>query len=104
MATLLDTRLDPYDKCVYLYMKFRYQFFKSLGLEYNESNKTIAEAVSISKRKVVSSINKMADLGIVIRVVGDGMEPDTLTGKTNTYVVIDEYTYQQRDKEDILPF
>lgn len=89
MDLLLNDKLDTYDKCVYLYMRFRHQFFHAKGLPYKESNSTIANELNISLRKVVTCINKLESEGLVVRETCKHTIPAKVAGKTNSYIVVD---------------
>lgn len=104
MDLLLNDRLDTYDKCVYLYMRFRHQFFHAKGLPYKESNSTIAKELNISLRKVLMCINKLESEGLVIREVCKHIIHNKVTGKTNNYIVVDNLARNCSEAEETSPF
>ena len=69
---------------VYGYMKLRYQFFNSIGKEYRESHRTMADALGISIRTTLSSISSLQVMGFVVMLVHSGGQ-----GYTNTYKIVD---------------
>jgi biotin operon repressor len=91
MEVLLHSEIDTYSLKVFAYMKFRYQFFKLQGNTFHESNTTISEAIGISRSKVIESINKLVNLGFVIRQERHGLGSDK-ANQTNVYTVMDILT------------
>lgn len=91
MQVLLHPQVDTYSLKVFAYMKFRYQFFKRKGLDFLESNSTIAEAIGISRSKVIESINNLIQLGFLQRQERHGKGSDK-NNQTNIYTVMDILT------------
>ncbi len=79
---LSNPEVSPTDLRVYLYIKFRWQFFQSKGAEFVESVSTIAEAISISPRSVQRSLKNLEALGY--------LEVVERSGKTSLYIPLDE--------------
>lgn len=88
VEVLLHQETDPYDVMVFSYMKLRYQFFTHKGLQFCESNTTIASALSISRRKVIECINKLERLGFIHRELRNVSGVDK-SEQTNIYTVTD---------------
>lgn len=88
---LLHPEIDAYCLKVFAYMKFRYQHFTLKGMTFHESNTTIAEAIGVSRSKVIDSINKLIDLGFVNRQTRHGAGSEK-GNQTNIYVVMDILT------------
>lgn len=88
---LLHPDIDAYCLKVFAYMKFRYQFFTLKGLTFHESNTKIGEVIGVSRSKVIDSVNKLIELGFVVRQAryGAGSEKGN---QTNIYVVMDILT------------
>lgn len=81
--------LDVYCIVVFSYMKLRYQYFNGfLKTTYHESNSTIAEAVGISRRKVIDCIDKLEKAGFVTKQVRN-KAGSSKTEQTNIYTVKD---------------
>lgn len=74
--------LSPTDIRIFLYLKFRWQFFQSRGSEFCESTTTIAEVVKVSERTVRRSMEKLEQLGY--------LEVVNRPGKTSLYITKDE--------------
>lgn len=91
MQVLLHPKMDTYSLKVFAYMKFRYQFFKREGSDFVESNSTIAEAISVSRSKVIESINNLIELGFLHRQERHGKGSDK-NNQTNIYTVMDILT------------
>ena len=91
MQILLHPDIDAYCLKVFAYMKFRYQFFTLKGMTFHESNTTIAEAIDVSRSKVIDSINKLIELGFVNRQTRHGVGSEK-GNQTNIYVVMDILT------------
>jgi len=86
---LFHKDVDTYTLKVFAYMKFRYQYFNnSLKTTYHESNTTIAEAVGISRRKVIECISKLENAGFVTKQIRNGCGVDK-QDQTNIYTVKD---------------
>lgn len=51
------------DKAIWSYMLSRYQYFKSFGNKYYESQEEIAHKLGVSRDTVVSSIRKLKSIG-----------------------------------------
>lgn len=77
-----NPELSPTDIRIFLYLKFRWQFFQSRGSEFCESTTTIAEEVKISERTVRRSMEKLEELGY--------LEVVNRPGKTSLYITKDE--------------
>lgn len=75
---LSDKNLTAIDVRVYLYIKFRWQFFMKNSLDFNESVETIASATNTSKRSVINSINNLKKQGY--------LDVKERKGKTNLYI------------------
>jgi len=89
VEVLCHENLDAYCVVVFAYMKLRYQFFNDhLKTSFHESNSTIADAVGLSRSKVISCIDKLIEAGFVTKktrnVVGVSK-----TEQTNIYTVTD---------------
>lgn len=103
MEVLLHEEMDTYSLKVFAYMKFRYQFFTLKGLPFMESNSTISDMIGVSRSKVIESINKLVDLGFVVRQERHG-KGSIKKDQTNVYIVKDILTpngivTQQKKKE-----
>ena len=57
--------LDLYLKVIYSYMFRHYQYFKTMGKEYFESQDSIAEALQVVDRTVGRKIKEMVSAGII---------------------------------------
>ncbi|AGZ17712.1 replication initiation protein [Escherichia phage 4MG] len=79
---LSNPEVSSTDLRVYLYIKFRWQFFQSKGAEFVESVNTIAEATSVSPRSVQRSLKTLEALGY--------LEVVERPGKTSLYIPLDE--------------
>lgn len=77
-----NPELSPTDIRIFLYLKFRWQFFQSRGSEFCESTTTIAEEVKVSERTVRRSMEKLEELGY--------LEVVNRPGKTSLYITKDE--------------
>jgi len=86
---LLHQDLDTYCIVVYGYMKLRHQYFVDhLKSTYHESNTTIANAVGLSRSKVIECISKLEKAGFVIKKIRNGSGVDKKE-QTNIYTVRD---------------
>lgn len=88
---LLHPDIDPYCLKVFAYMKFRYQRYVKDGMTFHESNSTISAAISVSRSKVIESINKLVELGFVVRQIRHGAGSEK-GNQTNIYIVMDILT------------
>lgn len=79
---LSNPEVSPTDLRVYLYIKFRWQFFQSKGAEFIESVSTIADAINTSTRSVQRSLKTLESLGY--------LEVVERPGKTSLYIPLDE--------------
>lgn len=77
-----NLELSPTDIRIFLYLKFRWQFFQSKGSEFYESTMKIADEVKASERTVRRSIEKLEKLGY--------LEVVNRPGKTSLYITKDE--------------
>lgn len=77
-----NPELSPTDIRIFLYLKFRWQFFQSRGSEFCESTTTIAEEVKVSERTIRRSMEKLEELGY--------LEVVNRPGKTSLYITKDE--------------
>ncbi len=107
MEILLHPEMDVYTLKVFAYMKFRYQFFTLKNLPFMESNSTISGMIDVSRSKVIESINKLVDLGFVVRQERHG-KGSVKKDQTNIYIVKDILTpngvvTQQKKKEKSAP-
>uniref|UniRef100_A0AAU8GGZ5 Replication initiation protein n=1 Tax=Salmonella phage vB_SEnST11_KE22 TaxID=3161173 RepID=A0AAU8GGZ5_9CAUD len=74
--------LTPTDIRIFLYLKFRWQFFHSKNSEFCESATTIAKEAKVSERTVRRSMEKLESLGY--------LEVVNRPGKTSLYITKDE--------------
>ena len=79
---LSNKKVTASDLRVYLYIKFRWQFFQSRGAEFVESVNTIAEAIDLSPRSVQRAIKNLVASGY--------LEIVERAGKTSLYIPFDE--------------
>jgi len=79
---LSNKEVSPTDLRVYLYIKFRWQFFQSRGDEFCESTTTISKEVAVSEKTVRRALDKLASLGY--------LEIVNRPGKTSLYIPKDE--------------
>lgn len=81
--------LDVYCIAVFSYMKLRYQYFNGyLKTTYHESNSTIAEAVGMSRRKVIECISALEKAGFVTKQIRN-KAGSSKQEQTNIYTVKD---------------
>lgn len=79
---LSNAKLSPMDIKVYLYMKFRWQFFDSLGKPFNESVETIAKATGVNEKSIRRSIKNLQVEGYLF--------VEKRAGETSAYITSDE--------------
>lgn len=79
---LSHKEVSPTDLRVYLYIKFRWQFFQNMGAEFCESTTTISKEVGVSEKTVRRSLETLERIGYV--------EVVNRPGKTSLYIPKDE--------------
>lgn len=79
---LVNPEVSPTDLRVYLYIKFRWQFFQSQGKEYYESLKVMGETVGLKTRQLQNCIKSLEKAGY--------LEVVERPGKTSLYIPFDE--------------
>lgn len=81
--------LDCYCIAVFAYMKLRYQYFEdTLKSKYCESNTTIANALGISRSKVIDCLHKLESAGFLIKQTRNSAGVSK-QDQTNIYIVSD---------------
>lgn len=104
---LLHPEIDAYALKVFAYMKLRYQFFAHKKLPFMESNSTISDRVGVSRSKVIESINKLQELGFVMRQERHG-KGSAKKEQTNIYIVKDiltpngEVVWQEKKQKKVV--
>lgn len=79
---LSDERVSATELRVYLYIKFRWQFFQSQSKEYYESLKVMGETVGLKTRQLQNCIKSLEETGY--------LEVVERPGKTSLYIPFDE--------------
>ena len=77
-----NPELSPTEIRVYLYIKFRWQFFQSRGDEFRESVTTIGKVLNLSGRTVLRSMEVLSKHGYLDVV--------PRKGRTSLYIPKDE--------------
>lgn len=78
--SVTDQRLDYFDRCLLMYMTFRFNGMKEKGLPYFESTQTLADVFSVHRNTVSKAIQKFKDIGYV--------SVTSKTGGSNTYTKV----------------
>ncbi|MBL5841133.1 helix-turn-helix domain-containing protein [Enterobacter asburiae] len=79
---LSNPKVSPTDLRIYLYIKFRWQFFQSRGAEFCESTTTISKEIGVSEKTVRRAMDNLEKLGY--------LEIVNRPGKTSLYIPKDE--------------
>lgn len=79
---LSNPEVSPTDLRIYLYIKFRWQFFQSKGAEFCESTTTISKEIGVSEKTVRRAMDNLEGLGY--------LEIVNRPGKTSLYIPKDE--------------
>lgn len=79
---LSHPEVSPTELRVYLYIKFRWQFFQNMGAEFCESTTTISKEVGVSEKTVRRAMENLERLGY--------LEVVNRAGKTSLYIPKDE--------------
>lgn len=69
---LSDRTISAFDAQVYLYVKFRWQFFNSIGKEFMESRTTMAEFFGVKINTIRLSLATLVDRGYLVKKVRAG--------------------------------
>ena len=85
---LSNKELTPTDRDVYLYIKFRYQYFKFIGRPYYECLSTIADNSNVSESTARRSLKKLVEQGYIT--------VEFRSGQSSLYIPHDES--MDRDK------
>lgn len=86
---LSDKRLTAMDKQVYLYVKFRYQFFKSLNDSFRESISTISVLFGVSEKTVSRSLKHLVNLGYLEKKESPGKPSEYALPRKEKWVTPD---------------
>lgn len=78
--SVTDQRLDYFDRCLLMYMTFRFNGMTELGLRYYESTQTLADVFGVHRNTVSKAIQKMKDIGYI--------SVTTKVGGSNTYTKV----------------
>lgn len=78
--SVTDQRLDYFDRCLLMYMTFRFNGMKEKGLPYFESTQTLADVFSVHRNTVSKAIQKFKDIGYI--------SVTSKTGGSNTYTKV----------------
>lgn len=62
----IQVKMNQSDKIVYAHIKNRYQFFKSMGKEYFDSQQSIADVCNLDVRSVNTIIRNFEKGGVVV--------------------------------------
>lgn len=60
-----EFKITPAIKLVYLYIKSRFDFFKSSGKDYYDTNKEIGIATGIDEQVVIRAVKELIKMGLV---------------------------------------
>lgn len=78
---ITDKRLDPFDRCLLLYMVFRFDYFTDVQKKpYFESTQTLADVFGVHRNTVSRAIQTLKGLGYI--------ELTTNKGGSNTYTKV----------------
>lgn len=78
--SVTDQRLDYFDRCLLMYMTFRFNGFVQQGMEYYESTQTLANVFGVHRNTVSKAIQKMKDIGYI--------SVTSKVGGSNTYTKV----------------
>lgn len=78
--SVTDQRLDYFDRCLLMYMTFRFNGMKENRLPYFESTQTLADVFGVHRNTVSKAIQKFKEIGYV--------EVTTKVGGSNTYTKV----------------
>lgn len=63
MDIVVNDELNASDIRLYLYIKYRWQFFQQMGEDFYESQKTIGKTINMSERSVQYSMKNLQNKG-----------------------------------------
>ncbi len=75
--SITDQRLDCFDRCLLMYMTFRFNYMQREKLPYFESTQTLADVFGVHRNTVSKAIQKFKEIGYVTVT--------TKVGGSNTY-------------------
>lgn len=75
--SLTDQRLDYFDRCLLMYMTFRFNGMTEKKLPYFESTQTLADVFGVHRNTVSKAIQKLKEIGYITVT--------TKVGGSNTY-------------------
>lgn len=75
--SITDERLDYFDRCLLMYMTFRFNGMTEKGFSYFESTQTLADVFGVHRNTVSKAIQKFKEIGYVTVT--------TKVGGSNTY-------------------
>jgi len=78
--SLTDQRLDYFDRCLLMYMTFRFNFMVEKKLTYFESTQTLADVFGVHRNTVSKAIQKLKEIGYI--------EVTPKVGGSNTYTKV----------------
>ena len=78
--SVTDQRLDYFDRCLLMYMVFRFNGMVEKKLPYFESTQTLADVFGVHRNTVSKAIQKMKDIGYITLT--------TKVGGSNTYTKV----------------
>lgn len=82
-----EVLLSYMDKALYCYMKVKYDYFKNKGKDFFESQDTMSDYFSVSKRTLQRMIDKLVEAGLVTV---------KFTDRDNVYIV---HSYETKGKD-----
>ena len=66
ISAILDSRLEYFDRCLLIYMSYRFDYFKDvLNIPYMEDIQALADALSVHRNTVSRAVQTLKDLGYV---------------------------------------
>lgn len=78
--SVTDQRLDCFDRCLLMYMTFRYNYQIKEGRTYFESTQTLADVFGVHRNTVSKAIQKLKEFGYI--------DVTTKVGGSNTYTKV----------------
>lgn len=78
--SITDQRLDCFDRCLLMYMTFRFNYMQRENLSYFESTQTLADVFGVHRNTVSKAIQKFKEIGYISVM--------SKTGGSNTYTKV----------------
>lgn len=78
--SITDQRLDCFDRCLLMYMTFRFNYMQRENLPYFESTQTLADVFDVHRNTVSKAIQKFKEIGYISVM--------SKTGGSNTYTKV----------------